>query len=332
MTWMIDRESGMIQLRDILPQEIVYPEYHSEAIGSVWDEHRKEFCVFLAKYASKSILEIGGSNGNLAREFLCRNGSEAKWTIVEPNPSFRECAGITVVREFFSSRTDLKGAETIVHSHVLEHLLDPNTILMHIHDSLPENGMHVFSIPNLYQYLKNRYSNSINFEHTYFLTEYFADYLLGKAGFSIIEKKYFRQHSIFYATKKRLVYEAPCLVNHYPEYKSLYLEMIQFYKDEAQRLNTLMHSVKQRIFLFGAHIFSQFLLYCSLDSSGIEAILDNSSIKQGKRLYGTNLNVESPRILKTVDRPIVILKAGEYANEIKTDILNNINPDTVFWE
>ena len=49
-----------------------------------------------------------------------------------------------------------------------------------------------------------------------------------------------------------------------------------------------------------------------------------------KRLYGTDLMVESPEVLRDVSAPVVILKAGIYNNEIKNDILDNINPDTVF--
>jgi len=46
-------------------------------------------------------------------------------------------------------------------------------------------------------------------------------------------------------------------------------------------------------------------------------------------LYGTDLIVESPKILKDDMNPLVILKAGVYNNEIKNDILNNINKNTV---
>ena len=60
-------------------------------------------------------------------------------------------------------------------------------------------------------------------------------------------------------------------------------------------------------------------------------ILDNDLNKHKKRLYGTNMIVDSPRKLKNVIEPIVILKAGIYNNEIKKDILENINPNTVFW-
>ncbi|MHA2054956.1 MAG: class I SAM-dependent methyltransferase, partial [Candidatus Hodarchaeales archaeon] len=59
-------------------------------------------------------------------------------------------------------------------------------------------------------------------------------------------------------------------------------------------------------------------------------ILDNDTAKQGERLYGTGLSVRSPRILKGLDSPLVVLKAGQYTQEIKNDILKNINSSTRF--
>jgi hypothetical protein len=42
--------------------------------------------------------------------------------------------------------------------------------------------------------------------------------------------------------------------------------------------------------------------------------------------------VQSPRVLKDVVSPIVILKAGIYNEEIKEDILGNINAMATFLE
>ena len=82
--------------------------------------------------------------------------------------------------------------------------------------------------------------------------------------------------------------------------------------------------------MFGAHVFSQYLLKFGLDPKKIIFILDNDNLKQNKRLYGTKLQVRSPKVLSSYKKPIVILKVGIYKNEIKKDILKNINPKTSF--
>ena len=58
MTWVIDKDSGMIQLRDLLPLEVVYSGYHSEALGSMWTRHHAAFGSFVKKYSKGDILEI----------------------------------------------------------------------------------------------------------------------------------------------------------------------------------------------------------------------------------------------------------------------------------
>ena len=69
-----------------------------------------------------------------------------------------------------------------------------------------------------------------------------------------------------------------------------------------------------------------------LETKAIINLLDNDKNKWGKRLYGTKLIVKPPKILHDVKNPIVILKAGVYNNEIKKDIIENINSSVVFFE
>ena len=97
-------------------------------------------------------------------------------------------------------------------------------------------------------------------------------------------------------------------------------------------LHKRIHDHKGKVYLFGAHVFSQYLIGFGLDERGIECIIDNDSKKQGKRLSGTSLIVRSPKVLEGLNNVAVILRAGVYNNEIKEDIMNNINPNVVFWE
>ena len=105
-----------------------------------------------------------------------------------------------------------------------------------------------------------------------------------------------------------------------------------YYENLISELNSNLNSTSQHIYLFGAHIFAQLLIAFGLDITLITCILDNVHNKNDKRLYGTPLMVNSPEILKDENSPIVILKAGVCNEEIKKDILENINPNVGFWE
>ena len=52
--------------------------------------------------------------------------------------------------------------------------------------------------------------------------------------------------------------------------------------------------------------------------------------KHEKRLYGTNKYVKSTSVLKLERDPIIILRAGVYNDEIKSDITKNINKNAIF--
>lgn len=190
----------------------------------------------------------------------------------------------------------------------------------------------IFSLPNMQKWLSNKFTNTLNYEHTIFLNESVIEYLCAKNGFKILQKRYFGEHSIFFACEKVAnrdsVSESKIkLKSQYAQNKAMISDFLDFYKRKILELNAILESTKKPVYLFGAHLFSQFLLYNGLNSEKIISILDNNKTKQGKRLYGTRFLVESPQIL-CKSNALLILNAGAYTDEIKSDILANINART----
>lgn len=323
----ISRSTGIIQLKKLLPLEVVYSEYHSEAVGKIWEEHFNEFSNFVYKHNKlKSIIEIGGSNGKLAEMYLDLD-KNIKWTIIEPNPERKEFKNknIKIIESFIENKLELiSGESTIVHSHTLEHLYEPLAFFKNISEKSNKGDIMIFSIPDLYKYLKKNFVNAINFEHNYFITEDVADFLVKKMGYEILEKYHYIDHSIFYAIRfigKDNLENNKLILDKYFEYKMMYLNFIDFIDKEVLKINKsvnefISQNSSSKIYLFGAHIFSQFLINRGLQSDKISAIIDNSPKKIGKRLYGTDLNVVSPANLKD-SSCMVILKAGQYQKEVQ---------------
>jgi len=336
MCWYISKETGMIQLNPVLPLDLVYQESHgSGCIGPLWMQHHHEFANFIQRQSPNSILEIGGAHGILSREYKKENSID--WTILEPNPSPAEGVDATFIKGFFDNKFNFDGEiDTIIHSHVFEHVYYPDEFISHISGFLEDGQKLIFSLPNMQEMLKRKYTNCINFEHTVFITEPYIEYLLSKHGFKQVAKKYFKDdHSIFYAyLKDHSIGEINLPDNLYEHNKKIFQDYVDYHKKLISGLNKKIDNISedQPIYLFGAHVFAQYLIEFGLDTSRIICLLDNDTNKQGKRLYGTNMVVESPKILIDVDNPIVILKAGVYNHEISDDIINNINPTTIFWE
>lgn len=332
MVWDICKDTGLIQLRELLPLNILYLEQHNDGTGKIWQDHYKAFAEFLYKYKPKNILEIGGAHDQIARNYF-QHDQDVTWTTVEPNPEHIESSKIKVIKDWFDDKFTLDTpVDTVIHSHVFEHTYDPFVFMHHIGTFLKPGDKHIFTFPNLLPYVEKRWTNALNFEHTVFLTEEVTDYILKKEGFKILEKQYYGiPHSIFYATEKVEEKSSTKFENHYSEYKKVFMDYINYHLEMVKDLNQKILESEQPVYLFGAHIFSQTLLQFGLDGEKIVSILDNSQLKQGKRLYGTNFMVESPKVLKDKGAVNIILKAGGYNDEIKKDILENINSEAKFW-
>jgi hypothetical protein len=333
MNWKISRESGMIQLNPLLPLDVVYSAEHgSGTTGKAWDEHHSSFASFIYKFKPKNILEIGGLHGILAKKYL-QLESNVDWTMVEPNPTVDPNLPIKVIKGFFDDKfTSDNKFEAVVHSHVLEHVYNPDEFMSHKSSFMEEGNLLIFTLPNMEVMLTNNYTNCINFEHTVYFTEPYIEYFLSKYGFELVEKYYFKKdHSIFYCARKTNTAQNAILPSGlYEKNKSIFQNYINSHINDVNYLNKFTSETTLPVYLFGAHIFSQYLISFGLDTSKIVYLLDNDIQKENKRLYGTSLISKSPKILKHVPNAVVILRAGVYNDEIMKDILANINPNVIF--
>lgn len=333
LTFQINKNSGFLQLKKLIPLDILYQAQHSKSVGDIWMNHHNSFSKFLSHVQPFSVLELGGAHGILSTKY--RQINDIPWTILEPNPS--PIAGCTArfINGFFDDNFKYTDEfDTVVHSHVFEHIYQPNNFIAHLAALMVPGKNLVFSLPNMRVMLERKYTNCINFEHTMLLTEPYVEYLLAKHGFRLSSKEYFMEdHSIFYsAIRDPEVTPIPLPSDLYEKNKMLYMEYVDYHKTLIADLNQKMLEGMYPVYLFGAHVFAQYLLQMGLNTDKIVCLLDNDLFKQGKRLYGTNLHVASPKILSGIGNPVVILKAGVYNSEIKNDIINNINRNTIFFE
>ena len=337
MNWFISKNSGAIQLNPLLPLDVLYQEAHgSGCIGGLWMRHHKCFADFIRQYNPSSVLEIGGAHGILSK-YYHEHVPDTRWTIIEPNPTPGLDIKARFIKGFFDDNFKLdEPVDAVIHSHVFEHVYDPKLFTEHISGFLPDGRLLIFSLPNMAEMLKRRYTNCINFEHTVLLTEPYIEFLLSQYGFRILEQKYFLEdHSIFYACiRDKTVTPSQLPDGLYELNKATYLNYVSYHDELIKQINSKIHNIgaDQKLYLFGAHVFAQYLIAFGLDVNRIECILDNDPNKQGKRLYGTSLYVAPPKVIQHDVNPVVILKAGVYNQEIQNQIISEVNPNTIFLE
>jgi hypothetical protein len=332
MSWWISRSSGLIQLKDLVALESLYPQSHgSGEVGRLWNLHHKAFATFLNRVKPTSVFEIGGARGILELEY--QSFDTIPWAIVEPNPNPIPGTRASFLRGFFSEEFEYdRSFDTLVHSHVFEHIYDPVAFIQTVGKFLSEESKLVFSVPNLEIMLERKYTNHINFEHTIFLTETYIEHLLSIGGFEVTEKEYFMEdHSIFYSAIKKMDtprLSIPDLL--YEKHRTLYLDYVAHHLDLVERFNNQIAAASGPVYLFGAHAFTQYLIAFGLDTTKVVAVIDNDTSKHAKRLYGTGLIVVAPNVLSRQENPFVVLKAGIYDEEVRDDIYQNYNPNTSF--
>lgn len=325
MVWGISK-SGLVQLINLVEPSLLYSNYHSPGtVGQIWEEHHKNFYKFIDNDNLGKVLEIGGSSGSLLKHFLSHDNLD--WTIIEPNLNVDDIDDnrITYINDFFENHDFNSKYDTIIHSHLFEHIYDPICFLNKINEILNIEGNQYISIPNMKFWLENGFTNALNFEHTFYVDDLVLENFLFKTGFKIIGKN-INHHSIFLkVSKTNTIEENVNDISYVKEIFTDYIEKILF--DVTDISNKIEKD--QKLFLFGAHFFSSFILNLGIDENQIISILDNNKNKWNKRLYGTNLSITNPDVLRNLESPQIIVRSGIYTEEIKNKLLN-INDSCVF--
>jgi hypothetical protein len=328
--WGICDDCGVLQLMILLPLDLLYETNHStESVGETWNAHHKEFADFIAQSSETKILEIGASHGDLARKLLFIN-SEFEILIVEPSPGNfpNECR---VIKDYIENQLELiTDRDSVVHSHVIEHIYSPADFIKEISDKLQHGSKMFISFPNIEQLLRIGGTNSLNFEHTYFLSPEQLEFLILTNGMQLVRNYKFRDHSYFWELEKTNDSVSVEMANIYGK-ANLFNQMWVTLEDFVSRANEIISESDIPTYIFGAHVFTQGLMKLGLNSHVIVGVLDNAIEKQEKRLYGTNLSVFSPEVISSLGNVRVILRTTHYQEEIRNQLLE-LNPNVEIIE
>ena len=326
MKWGCSQTSGNVQLMELIKPDVLYSQHHnSGTIGEIWRQHHRKFYEFIRKHRCSNALEVGGATGSLATLFL-ENHQDIKWTVIEPSLKLAiDDPRITCIQGFFEDYNFNNTFDAVVHSHSFEHVYDPVKFLLKVRSLLKVGDSQFIALPNMQYWLAEGYNSTLTFEHTYYVDEVVLEALLTTAGF-IIADKVVEPHSIFIKCIK--VGGGTIPIPKLDYVKGAFLNYTDKMEKDVANINA--HIKNKKIYLFGAHIFSQTLLNLGIDEKQVLNILDNDTKKQNKRLYGTNLIVKPPSCLEGLDHPVVVIRSGIYTDEIKEGILK-INPTAIFY-
>lgn len=321
-------KKGMVQIFPRVTLSKLYKYSHGEGtIGNTWKDHHLTFLNFCKQNLKGDILELGGGSNSITKlikdfskinKFVCLGKNIKKEKINNK---------IQYIDSFLKLENKIKKFDVILHSHLFEHVYDVNKFLKTINLNLKDNGLHIFSMPNMKPMIKSGLANTVSFEHPYYYDQQLVKNFLEFNKFKILKKKKFREeHSIMFKTKK-VSEKKKFKYNKFKYNKKLFEELFLKWKNDVDKINDNIQN-KRNVYLFGGHVFSQLLIYLKLNKN-IKGILDNDTKKQNKFLYGTSYKIYSPNILRNIKNPYVYLRLGEYNDEIINQI-KKINKRTIF--
>lgn len=310
---------GEVMIKELLDLTDVYLSNHNiDVVGDLWTNHYNDFSNFISKdVENKIILEIGDPTAKIASKVE----NFKKWYIVEPNANMSNDGNIIFIDSFFDNTfNDVKDVDIIIHSHYFEHSYDPNEFLKKCNEILKEDGIMFISVPDMENLLNNEKSiaSILHFEHTFYLNKEVITYLLNKNGFSIESEKNYKNHSIFYKIKKtnKLIKDIKLKIS--SKFDIIWDKTLTNINVINDILGNINHN---NVYIFGAHVTTQFYLYNGINEKKINGVLDNSKNKNNKILYGTNKVVYSPEIIRDMNECVVICShTGPYYNEISNQL------------
>lgn len=322
-----------LQIMELVPLEVLYQDNHNtEVIGSTWTLHNIQFAKFISWSEPKIVCEIGSPSATIFKE-LQNETWLSKWYSIEPNPANLDGVDKKFILkqafvddEFTFEEYDMEKPNSVVMSHVFEHLYNPREILNVLHENLDNGAKIHISIPNM-EYISEHElmpPSGLHFEHTFFVEAMNAVYLFQTNGFEVNKVLNFTDHSIFIEATRT---DRDLIVS-IPELKKVNLKNIKRFKNVIKVYDEIISTIKEiinlyrhEVYLYGSHFPAQYLIFNGIGTENIKGCLDQSKTKIGKTLYGTDLKVFSPEILRGKDNVIVVCHMGPYTDEIKKTIL-----------
>lgn len=322
---------GLITLLDVVDPAILYEIFHSDGIGTVWEEHYERFAALIRRHHTGGrVVEFGAGQGKLIRKLLPHYTSGVE--VIDPQ--YEGPRDGVVVHAALASQALAKTLagqfDSVVSSHTLEHFIEFDEYFISAWTCLREGGLLFTSVPNQEAGFAAGYGNMLNFEHPSVCMNLHWIYLHYKNGFVVRDISLFRGHSIMIVAEK-IARPLPFGL----DVKALSAHVLaQYMSNIDQRIQTVRARATpdRENWLFGASNFSQPLFMYGLDETLFAGVLDNSPLKHDKRLYGTYLRCKAPADVVGKGRRLrVFLNLGAYNAEIGEQ-LGRLDPADVECE
>lgn len=321
---------GCIQLQNLFDPKKIYSQPMQIFNGSLLNKHHEFFCNFIIK--NKNIdnfnfFEIGGSYGRLAKlisGFYKSNNTNFEYKILEFDtnnyPSIENIEYISGNCETY----DFKNTDTLIMSHVFEHLYEPRLFLKNISES---NVKEVFiSIPDMESLTKLGDINNLNIFHTFYIDTNFITYLFKEYNYELKNVYKYENNSIFYYFMKN----ENIIVNNLVNNISLIDNQAIFYSELKNKINNII--IASPFFICPSGLYGRFVYYYLNENTrkNVLGFLDSDTMKINKRLCGTKCLTYKKEEIVNYERPIILIVSKKHNDELTNELLL-YNSNAIFY-
>jgi hypothetical protein len=319
MDWVACGVCGSAQIMTLPPLERVYQAGHATGLGAAWARHHMAFARFIKAHADGPIVDVGGGSGTLAVAYRKEDGA-APYTILEPNAlrSPQLPADVRVVDGFLDDASlAAVGASSVVMSHMLEHVTDLRAALQTLRDARACKHVLV-AWPDLDKWIAKGLAGALNFEHGFYVRGTRLIAAFAQFGWTLNAHIVWEENDTdFLSFTRGAAADAQPGERGTHHTHDAIARYYTGFRAQAAALSGALAGHDGDAFLMPASVYAQTLIAEGLDEAHFKALLDNAPVKQGRRLYGTNLTVTSPEsVLAGAQRPLVVLNGGAHEAEI----------------
>ena len=300
---------GLVQLNNnpvTYYKEVIRSSSYS---GKMKEFRLKQFRNFVEKYAlkDKKIVEIGCGNGEYL-SIMQQFGVEA-YGLEYSEESVKKCVdqGLDVFEGFVENnnyRMNKAPFDMFFMLNFLEHLPDPNSVLLGISNNLSDNAVGLVEVPNFDMILKKNLFSEFTSDHLLYFTKETLNATLRQNGFEIIScENVWQDYIISAIVKKRGRLDLSQFGRHQLKLKNEVEEYINRFKKNAVAIWSAGHQALAIISLTGL-------------SNKIKYVIDSAPFKQNKFTPSTHIQIVSPERLDIDPVDAIIVMAASYSDEV----------------
>lgn len=331
-------DSSLLQLDGTVEKEALFDDYvWVSGTSPSTRSYAEKFCQRVIDVVGLSddelVIEIASNDGTFLSPFIGRGFSNVMG--VDPAANIAKIAqrnGVNTLNAYWNRAVAEQlvaqrgKAKVVIARNVLPHVSELLDVVAGIENALADRGIGVIEFHSAEAILDGLQYDSIYHEHLSYFSIQSISLLMDKFGlypFHLHESAVSGGSHVLYFSKMKLGESEQLakgvqreVVNQVNELES----WVRFAKnayDHRRRTLELVNACTGKFVGFGASARSQtYLNFCGVDSSKIQAVIDNNPLKQGSFCPGSSIPIVSIDDGMGVDPDVILILAWNFRDEI----------------